>query len=134
MILLKQNLFWVIAAILTLLSFLLPAYLGSKNLFVPGTSALGKDNTPPTAAQFSTNIPSQTTKSSVTLVGKAEAGSILKIFVNDQLVKEININETTNFTTDVSLFPGDNFIWTKVVDRSGNESDSSGARKITVIR
>lgn len=99
----------------------------------PQVSILGEDKTPPTPAQFSVNFPAQTKEHKINIIGQTEARSMLRIYVNDSMVKEVYVNETTRFDIEVPLLTGDNFIWTKVVDASGNESEPSGIQKVIVL-
>ena len=84
-----------------------------------------EDQTPPSPPRLQA-LPEATNDPYVTLKGFAEAGAIVKIFLNAELEKEVISDNDASFIVD-SLFlsSGKNRLQAKAIDRAGNESEDS---------
>lgn len=88
-----------------------------------------EDKTPPTSPSLDP-LPQFVREPRVTVNGRAEAGSTLKLFVNDTKVKEILIGETSTFSAEITLEKGSNRVITRATDSFGNEGEFSGSQTI----
>lgn len=85
-----------------------------------------EDTTPPLPPKLRP-LPEATNKEKITLQGFAEPGATVKIFLNEELKKEVVIETDGSFTTEaISLSLGKNKIKAKAYDQAGNESKDSG--------
>lgn len=75
-------------------------------------------------------LPTVAQTEQIKITGRAEAGSTLKVFVNSETVKETLNDDTGTYSLDVTLSEGKNEVWTKTVDKNGNESGDSRHFKI----
>lgn len=83
------------------------------------------DDIVPTAPIFS-NAPTASKDNKIELKGFAEAGTVVKLFVNGPQTEEVLTDAFGTFTfRDISLIKGHNTIFAKAKDGSGNESVSS---------
>lgn len=83
-----------------------------------------EDKTPPTPPKL-VPLPEYTKEGRLTLTGRAEAGSTIKVFNGDQKIKEFLVGENANFSVEIPITEGKNDIWTAATDTAGNESISS---------
>lgn len=85
-----------------------------------------EDTTPPLPPKLRP-LPEATNKSQITLQGFAEPGATVKIFLNEEVAKEVVADADSSFATEViNLSFGKNRIKAKAVDQAGNESKDSG--------
>lgn len=82
--------------------------------------------TPPTLDE----LPTVAQTNQIKIAGRAEAGSTLKVFVNSETIKETLVDDTGTYSMDITLSEGKNEVWTKIVDKNGNESGDSRHFKI----
>lgn len=92
-------------------------------------SILGNDKTPPGPPQMEFPL-KFTNKKNINIIGRAEAGSILKLFNNDTKIKETAIDDGSKFSFDITLNEGPNEIYAKAVDLQGNESPKSTTHSV----
>jgi len=87
------------------------------------------DSTPPAPPRFD-SLPEATNKKTLKLKGKSESGAEVTIFFNNK--EEVVIADADGeFTSTLSLSGGENEIYAKAKDQSGNESHES--QKIVVV-
>jgi hypothetical protein len=105
--------------------------LNLSKVFI-STSPLGLDSTPPGPAQYF-EVPAPTTSQEViNLSGLAEANSTVNIFLNNNKIKEIKVEDNSTFNYDLSVEIGENLVHLIVIDESGNAGQPSG--KVKVVR
>lgn len=92
-------------------------------------SILAEDRTPP-APPRTDPIPGYTSEDTVFIKGNAEADSLLKIYLNGKIVKEMKIDNTSSFSLEIKLEKGENKIWFTAIDMAGNESENSAVLPI----
>lgn len=91
------------------------------------TKTVEKEDTTPPLPPKLRPLPEATYKEKITIQGFAEPGSIVKIFLNEELEKEVVVETDGSFTTEaISLSLGKNKIKAKAYDQAGNESKDSG--------
>lgn len=83
------------------------------------------DKTPPAPPFLINSLPLFSSGEKIGLSGRAEAGSTLRVFHNENKIKEFVVPETSSFDVDVKLSPGRNDLWATSTDPAGNESTSS---------
>lgn len=88
------------------------------------------DMTPPGPPQFTPQPPASSKETEISLTIRSEAGSLIKLFQNDNLVKEITVDDSSKFTYLFDLLPGSNTIWATATDTAGNESIKSSVWEI----
>lgn len=89
-----------------------------------------EDKTPPTPPSLDPPLPQYVKEPKVNITGRAEAGSTLNFFINDEKVKEILIGDSAIFSIELELKDGKNEIKATAIDRSGNESHPSSVYSI----
>jgi hypothetical protein len=94
----------------------------------PAPSA--EDKTAPGRPQLDT-IANFVKEPVVTASGRAEAGSEVRVYNNEEVAEETTAQENTSFSTRLTLVPGENYIYVTVTDASGNVSEKSNT--FTVI-
>lgn len=87
------------------------------------------DKTPP-APPLLHDVPSYTNKQTLDVKGSAEPGSTVKIYANNT-DSEIVVNNEGIFTTQIKIRDGENKVWAKAIDESGNESQETDKISIT---
>ena len=88
------------------------------------------DKTPPTPPQL-IDLPSQAVaEQEVTLSGRGESGSIVKIFRNEKEIKELVVDESSTFQFSLKLDEGENRIKLTAQDQAGNFTDFLEVYKI----
>lgn len=99
---------------------------------IKGSSAqiVQEDKTPPAPPSFDPPLPKYTQSEKITAVGRAEAGSTLKVYKSDAKIKEILIDDSSKFSFEISIDKGENIIWATATDASGNESGLSSRYEI----
>lgn len=66
----------------------------------------------------------------ITITGRAEIDSVVKIYNNETPAGEITVDQASNFSTEITLTEGKNEIWATATDSAGNTSDKSSTRAI----
>lgn len=89
-----------------------------------------EDKTPPGPPRLDTKLPKATNKERVFLEGYAESNSTVKIYVNEEIAGETQAGEDSKFSVETNLKEGQNEIWAKATDKSGNEGDQSPTRRV----
>lgn len=89
-----------------------------------------EDKTPPAPPSFETTPPEYTQDKTVTIKGRAEAGSTLKIINKDVQIKEFVVDDSAKFSVEIPINAGENVIWATATDASGNESGLSSRYRI----
>lgn len=110
------------------------SYFVFKKIEAPGpsqieSSILAEDRTPP-APPRTDPIPRYTSEDTIFIKGNTEADSLLKIYLNDRIIKEIKIDNTSSFSLEIKLEKGENKIWFTAIDMTGNESENSAVLPI----
>lgn len=83
------------------------------------------DNIPPSPPQIAP-LPEATNSASLDILGSAEAGSTLDLFLNGAEVKKVLVGDKGRFRLgSIKLTEGENNIFAKAVDEAGNESQES---------
>jgi len=98
--------------------------------FKKETDVTINDKTPPAPPRLDTKIPKYTNKEIVDLEGYAESGSLVKIYLNGEVVKEITASEESRYSTQIKLKKGENQIWATATDSAGNEGEQSPNRYV----
>lgn len=83
-----------------------------------------EDKVPPGPPRINP-LPSHTNTDTVTVSGAAEAGSTFKLYLNDEVVKESVIDDTSLYSFDIELSRGKNTFQATAKDQTGNESEKS---------
>lgn len=94
------------------------------------TIALPEDKTPPGPPTLD-SLPQYIKENKLTIAGRAEAGTTLAVYRNGEKVKELLIGDTSKFSTEIELMPGENGIWGISTDSAGNKGASSSTYKVT---
>ncbi|MBI2268324.1 MAG: hypothetical protein HYU80_02615 [Candidatus Blackburnbacteria bacterium] len=81
-----------------------------------------EDKTPPARPNMDT-LPHNTQTDKLIVTGKAEVGSRLKLYKNEEVVREATILDDSKFSLEIKLSKGKNIIWVTATDASGNESE-----------
>lgn len=100
-----------------------------SNLKNSSTPIAQEDKTPPIPPQF--DEPPRYVKTDKIMVGgRAEAGSTLKLFHQEKLIKETVVDDKSNYSLEVSLDKGENTLFVTATDKAGNESERSAQRTV----
>ncbi|MDO8503141.1 MAG: hypothetical protein Q7S60_00470 [bacterium] len=83
-----------------------------------------EDKTPP-APPYINALPKFTKDNKIKVTGRAEAGSVLRLFQNSAQIKEFIVDDTSNFEIEVKLLAGNNSLYTTATDNADNENRSS---------
>lgn len=89
-----------------------------------------EDKTPPVPPSFEAPFPEYTQDRTITARGRAEAGSILKMYNNGTKIKEFIVDDSSKFSAEIPINAGENMIWATATDVSGNESSLSTRYRI----
>lgn len=94
------------------------------------TITSSEDKTPPGPPTLD-SLPQYIKENKLTVAGRAEAGTTLAVYRNEEKVKELLIGDTSKFSTEIHLMPGENGIWGTSTDAAGNEGAASSTYKVT---
>jgi len=86
------------------------------------------DKTPPPPPKL-TGLPSATKENNIEIKGNTEAGAKVIINFNNNK-EEILADSSGNFSFKINLLKGENYIYAKAIDSSGNESQKSDTQKV----
>lgn len=89
-----------------------------------------EDKTPPAPPSFDPPLPEYTQSEKITAVGRAEAGSTLKVYKSDVKIKELLIDDSSKFSLEIPIDKGENAIWATATDPAGNESGLSSRFRV----
>ncbi|MBI2007124.1 MAG: hypothetical protein HYS83_00235 [Candidatus Blackburnbacteria bacterium] len=89
-----------------------------------------EDKTPPVPPGFEPALPQYTQSEVLTVTGRAEAGSTVRIYKNEAKFKEILIDDSSKFSLEMPIDKGENIIWATATDVAGNESAPSTRFKV----
>lgn len=133
----KAAIFYIITSIIViLLLFFYGINYSSKiteivlNAIGKKSTTLGQDTLPPASPKIF-DLDEFTNEKNYTISGTSEAGSEITIFVN-QNEEKILTNASGIFQTSVTLRDGENKIYAKATDESGNQSLESSIIIITL--
>jgi len=90
------------------------------------------DATPPNAPVVD-QLPEQTAIQTLLVSGTAEAGSVVKVYINENLVDETTADADNNFQIIVTLAEGPNAITLVAIDNVGNVSQASQVQTVTYV-
>ncbi len=114
---------WGIPALIKLAVFLGDIRSGSQIVEQADTVA-------PIAPRFEP-LPTATYSASLVVRGLAEAGTTVKVYVNNQVIGEVVTSSEGEFVVEkVELDQGENAIWAMATDPTGNKSRDSAVVKI----
>ncbi|MDO8452567.1 MAG: Ig-like domain-containing protein [bacterium] len=83
-----------------------------------------EDKVPPGPPRID-QLPSYTKDELITVSGAAEAGSSMKFYKNDEVVKETVIDDTSTYSFELELDKGENVFTAMTKDQAGNESEKA---------
>jgi hypothetical protein len=132
----RRGLFYIIASVILFMVFLnfgipLAGRLASA---IGSAKNRGADQTASSTAPISPQLdplPEFVATNSITLSGRAESGSTLRIYRNGNNIKEAIVDQSGNFSISITLSDGDNKISVSSVNSSNKESEKS--REYNVI-
>lgn len=78
-------------------------------------------------------LPRYTKENKITITGRAEANTTLKVYLDDNKIKESAVGETSIYFIEIALPQKRNTIWVTTEDRSKNESARSRSVIINYI-
>lgn len=76
-------------------------------------------------------LPTATNSARLQLMGFAESGSTVEIFLNNQSIGTILVGGDGNFKNDLNLKDGDNRIEARAIDKAGNQSTLTSPALVT---
>jgi hypothetical protein len=132
----RQGIFLILISALLITSvfiFGIPnlAYLASFIRSLKGEQPTNiEDKTPPGPPQLNA-LPRYVKDQSITITGNSEIPSTLKVYRNGEVIKQLEIKDTTEYSTTIPLLSGQNAIWTTATDPAGNESPASSIVYVT---
>jgi len=90
------------------------------------------DTTPPNSPEVD-QLPKQTAIQTLLVSGTAEAGSVIKVYIDENLVGETTANADNSFQIIVTLAEGSNAITLVAIDDVGNASQASQVQTVTYV-
>lgn len=127
----RGGLFFIIGAILLFIFFIffgLP-FFARVAIFLSdfkksSAPVQQEDKVPPGPPRIN-QLPSYTKEQVLTVSGAAEAGSSMKFYKNEEVIKETVIDDTSTYSFEVELDKGENIFTATTKDQAGNESEKA---------